>query len=302
MARTTLIVLFHGNLVNLPLLERGEPAFVLDQGELYIGNGFANVPIGQARIPDGDKVDIVVTDSGATWTIKAGVVSLAKLADIASGSIIGRATAGAGVPEALTLSQLLDLISPGSMADGDMLIRTGTSWTRLPAPAGPLYQLGNPNEPSVCWTPTSPIILQDVKAANTAGGTSVAATWNARTLNTKLVDQNGICTLASNAFSLPKGSYHVSARAPSYNANKNRLRLRETTFGTIWYGQCVYNDMNSMMLAELECVIGAQASYSFVLEHWTQIALATFGLGVPCNDGGTELYAQVTITPLALLP
>ncbi len=53
-------------------------------------------------LSDGDKGDITVSASGATWTIDAGVVTLAKMANIATDSILGRATAGAGVPEALT--------------------------------------------------------------------------------------------------------------------------------------------------------------------------------------------------------
>lgn len=55
-------------------------------------------------IADGDKGDITVSASGATWTIDAGVVTLAKMADMATARIIGRTTAGTGVPELLTIS------------------------------------------------------------------------------------------------------------------------------------------------------------------------------------------------------
>jgi hypothetical protein len=55
-------------------------------------------------VSDGDKGDITVTASGATWTIDAGVVTLAKMADMATNRIIGRTTAGTGVPELLTIS------------------------------------------------------------------------------------------------------------------------------------------------------------------------------------------------------
>lgn len=85
-----------------------------------------------AGVADGDKGDITVTGTGATWTIDNGVVSLAKMANIsATQRVIGRNTAGAGVPEEVTLSQLLDWV--GSPAQGDILYRNATTWVRLGA-------------------------------------------------------------------------------------------------------------------------------------------------------------------------
>jgi hypothetical protein len=48
-----------------------------------------------------------------------------------SGVILGRATAGVGPVEELTLSQALDLI--GSAAQGDLIYRGSAGWQRLPA-------------------------------------------------------------------------------------------------------------------------------------------------------------------------
>lgn len=53
-------------------------------------------------IPDGDKGDIVVSASGATWTIDTGVVTLAKMQTVATGKLLGRMTAGTGTIELLT--------------------------------------------------------------------------------------------------------------------------------------------------------------------------------------------------------
>ena len=55
-------------------------------------------------VTDGDKGEITVSASGATWTIDNDVVTLAKLAHMATARVIGRTTAGTGSPELLTIS------------------------------------------------------------------------------------------------------------------------------------------------------------------------------------------------------
>lgn len=56
----------------------------------------------------------------------------AKLQDVSTDArVLGRASGAPDAMEELTLTQVLDFV--GSAADGDMLIRTGGSWTRLAA-------------------------------------------------------------------------------------------------------------------------------------------------------------------------
>jgi hypothetical protein len=87
---------------------------------------------GGGGVTDGDKGDVTVSGSGATWTIDAGAVTYAKMQDVSATSrILGRKTAAAGDVEECTLSEILDFI--GSAAQGDILYRGAAGWARLAA-------------------------------------------------------------------------------------------------------------------------------------------------------------------------
>jgi len=63
--------------------------------------GWYDQPAG-GSVSDGDKGDITVSSSGATWTIDNGAVTLAKMANLAQDKFIVRTTASTGVPETAT--------------------------------------------------------------------------------------------------------------------------------------------------------------------------------------------------------
>jgi len=139
-------------------------------------------PTNSGGVTDGDKGDISVSGSGATWTIDNDVVTYAKMQNVSATSrILGRKTAGAGDPEELTLTEVLDLV--GSAAQGDILYRNGSSWTRLAKGTASQELRMNSGATAPEWfTPSSsvdesPRALNPVSwmgAASLANGTSFA--------------------------------------------------------------------------------------------------------------------------------
>lgn len=67
------------------------------------GNGTISIASTVSGVSDGDKGDITVSGSGATWTIDNSVVTYAKIQNVsATDRILGRSSAGAGVIEEIT--------------------------------------------------------------------------------------------------------------------------------------------------------------------------------------------------------
>ena len=79
-------------------------------GEVKVRSAGVTLALG-GGVSDGDKGDITVSGAGATWTIDPGAIGLTKLADLATGTILGRVTVGTGVPEALTATQVRTLLN-----------------------------------------------------------------------------------------------------------------------------------------------------------------------------------------------
>jgi hypothetical protein len=82
-----------------------------------------------SSLSDGDKGDITVSGSGATWTIDNGVVTLAKQADMATASVVYRKTAGTGAPEVQTLATLKTDLGLTGTNTGDQTSIVGITGT-----------------------------------------------------------------------------------------------------------------------------------------------------------------------------
>lgn len=73
---------------------------------------------GGATLADGDYGDITASSGGTVLTIDPAAVTLAKMANLPTDTIIGRDTAGTGVPEQLTLTGGLEFTGAGGIQTG----------------------------------------------------------------------------------------------------------------------------------------------------------------------------------------
>jgi hypothetical protein len=107
----------------------------------------------------------------ATAEITDDAVTYAKMQNVsATARVIGRKTAGSGDPEELSLSDVLDLV--GSAAQGDILYRGASTWTRLAAGTSGFALTSQGSGANPQWTNTK---LQSFVAACSDESTAVSA-------------------------------------------------------------------------------------------------------------------------------
>jgi hypothetical protein len=82
-------------------------------------------------LSDGDKGDITVSASGATWTIDSGAVTLAKMANISSAHLIGRHAGGNGTPQQVSVGNGIEFSGSGirrsAFTGGDVTAAAGSA-------------------------------------------------------------------------------------------------------------------------------------------------------------------------------
>ncbi|MGE4074963.1 MAG: capsid cement protein [Reyranella sp.] len=94
------------------LLASSDGYVFLSDGQLITLTSGGGGGGGSGYVNDGDYVDIEVTFGGTVWTIKAGQVTLTKLADLPAETIIGNANlSGPGAPQALTPAQVKSMLN-----------------------------------------------------------------------------------------------------------------------------------------------------------------------------------------------
>ncbi len=148
------------------------------------------------------------------------------------------------------------------------------------------------------WAKTANyIVLEDQKTSGTNGGGSTGGSWQTRVLNTKVIDSASICTLSSNQFTLPAGTYQVSS-ASDFNApGQVTTRIYNITDSTeTLKGMSGSSGAASVGLpAALQGIFTIAGTKTFEFQYWCTSSVPTSGLGSATSSGSTEVYSQVLI-------
>ncbi len=142
------------------------------------------------------------------------------------------------------------------------------------------------------------VIVQDQKTSGTAGGTSAATTWTTHTLNTKVADTGGNCSLLSNQVTLPAGTYRVTGWAQGTQNSGFKIRLRNVTGSTtLVVGGNAYANASAQYAVTTAIIDGrftVAASQALELQYYAAGGVATVGLGAAVTSGEVEIYASLT--------
>jgi len=146
------------------------------------------------------------------------------------------------------------------------------------------------------------IVVQDQKAANTAGGTFTSGAWRTRDINTEVVDTGNHCSISSNQITLAAGTYECIIRAPAYQVDNHRCKLYNITDSSdVLLGESARTSatVGSISHSQITGRFVLAAQKTLEIQHFCSASSATQGFGFPVNDGSVEIYTTAFFRKVA---
>jgi hypothetical protein len=138
------------------------------------------------------------------------------------------------------------------------------------------------------------ILLGDVKASATHGGTFTNGSWVKRAINTEIQDTGNHSTIATDQITLLPGTYRAKISCPAQNAGGHIARLQNVTDGvTIDYGTNEYSVSNVSTRTHINTRFTISATKTFEIQHRCTTTAATAGLGSYVGFAGISEYYTI---------
>lgn len=144
------------------------------------------------------------------------------------------------------------------------------------------------------------VVLEHQETQGTDGGTFTSGADRTATLNTEVADASGLCTLASNQFTLSAGTYRIRAWTQGVMVDSWRSWLYNATDASIiLLGSSATNNNtagnNATGFSFIEGEFTVAASKALEIRKRCQTTRATQGYGWNSNFAGVEIYTRVIL-------
>lgn len=239
-------------------------------------------------VTDGDKGDIVVSGSGATWTIDTAVVSYAKIQNVSATSrILGRITAGAGSIEELTGTQATSLLDVFSSTLKGLAPASGGGTTNFLRADGNWASPGGGGTVTTTGSPTSGRLSQFsgvTSITNVSAGAAIGfiklnaddtfAVESAATHRTSL----GANTVGSNLFTLTNPSAITFIKINADNSiSTESAATHRTSLGANTVGSNIFTAANPSAITFLKVNADNSVTFESASTHRTSLGVAASG-------------------------
>jgi hypothetical protein len=148
---------------------------------------------------------------------------------------------------------------------------------------------------------TTRAIFNETQAQGTNGGTYTTGSWATRVLNTTVYNNITSASLATNAVSLPAGTYYMSASAGMFYTTETQLRIyNNTDSANVALSQIGYMGAttDALTMQSATAIVTITGTKSFIVQHRGARTSATQGLGIGCS-WDQSVFATFTIEKLA---
>ncbi len=139
------------------------------------------------------------------------------------------------------------------------------------------------------------MLIQDIKAANTGGGTFTSGAYRTRTLTTEVTDTHSDVVLAANQLTFTAGVYNCSILCPAFFVDYNSARLYNVTDAAVLLPSTNGYTNGSGAGTAWVTIVGQftiAAAKAVEVQHICATTRASNGFGVETNLGVSEIYTS----------